>query len=777
MKLSLPFKLAALTGLLVSLAVPAAPQESDESPKRTEVRLSAHLAQGAADGASPRLRIKATPYSGQSQGPPSIEFLHSSRGELSLVPGRWVLEAEVDGFWTPPVQLEVGSEPIARELVLWPTGFLEGSFSTFSKSEQPPSEILLFFRPEPTKTAAKKGPPPGRLRCPVNEDLVFRCEPPAGKMDLRIVVQGFVPLFAWSIDFRAGENKNLGSTQLRRGSSVLGWVRTEEGNAASEAELELRPFGGETLRVSAKRQRIKERHRRVKTNGKGFFQIDDLPPGAYVLEARLEPYATATTTVRITSDQVTEVTNPPLVLQRPKILTSFVNPPVDPWEQPWTLELQRLDRKSSQVLDTVRESVGSDGVCEIKGLSPAFYSVKLISSRGDSWATAPVEIKTDNFTLELGVQIVDVRGTVQLGEEPLAADLFFGGRFGAVRLATQSNEEGRFQLYLPRQGSWPVSVQAADPSVSRDFGKIEVKVKASSTVARVDLYLDHTRLSGRIVDVLQNAVEGALVNFSPSQSDSSQIIQKRSDSNGNFEFQGLSVGRGLVSAEAAGRLYSQPQTVEILKKGEEQESLTLTVEEQVRIEGYIGSSLGAVPGVRIKATPALQPYLGVGTVTTDTQGRFQLYISPAANEIHLAVSPPGFAFRMLRLPVPEDSRLALGVEQDHASLTIEINPPIDWTDTRGPKVYLLHRGGVEPLTVLLGWAQMQGVHPDSSSTFEIPALEPGSYTACLASSQERPGLELGVLPSKRCDTVQLLPNGEGVLRLSGSKAESATTRE
>ena len=43
------------------------------------------------------------------------------------------------------------------------------------------------------------------------------------------------------------------------------------------------------------------------------------------------------------------------------------------------------------------------------------------------------------------------------------------------------------------------------------------------------------------------------------------------------------------------------------------------------------------------------PVFGIRSVPTDAQGQFEVTLPPSAREMFLAVSAPGFAFRMLRL--------------------------------------------------------------------------------------------------------------------------------
>lgn len=53
---------------------------------------------------------------------------------------------------------------------------------------------------------------------------------------------------------------------------------------------------------------------------------------------------------------------------------------------------------------------------------------------------------------------MEILGRVTLGDDPLAATLWFGGRSGVRRIRFDSDEKGRFDGWLPEEGTWPVDL-------------------------------------------------------------------------------------------------------------------------------------------------------------------------------------------------------------------------------------------------------------------------------------------------------------------------------
>lgn len=755
----LRFSLAVSAFLLVCAFRPPllqADSPARESPE-TEVRVSLQVRGPAPDAASEPARATAV-WFGEGEVPPlSVELSASRAASLELRPGRWVLQAEAPGFWGTPFQLELGDTPAQVALDLWPAGTVEGGLA-LEKGEEPPSEVAVFFRSAPD-VAPSQAPPPAKVVCPVKKQA-WRCVVPAGVMDLRVQADGFVPRYLWGVRVQPGKTLRPGRLELRRGSAVLGWVLTADRSPTENATVELRPRVAGAVRA---KERLESLSFKTAVNSRGFFQIDGVPPGAYVLEARHERFAPAIASVRVVPGEVTEVANPPLVLDFPKVLEVFIDPPVDPAGEPWSVKLQRLDRDSSMITTLAQEEAPPDGVLRLADLPQGRYILRISRAQGDAWWAEEVVIDENPAPVEVRIEQVRVAGTVRLGEKPLAATVWFGGRHGAVRVETRSDEEGAFETWLPRPGSWPVHVSSASPVVEREISKVEVRPRPGSDRAEVELELPDTVLRGKVVDEAGTPIPKAIVTAQPMGGARERLVQAFTDDEGLFALSGLPTGLALVQADAGRDRYAHPVEVAI-SEDRSSEPLVLIASPQKRVRGSVVSAAGPVPGARLRATPVGVQTLMTASATTDAQGLFELFLPPQAREVVLRVAAPGFAYRMLRLPLPEGD-LAIGVEQTGGTLIVETEEPLDGTDPNGPSVFVLRNGAVAGLGSLRAWAMASGVPPSDPRRSVIPLVEPGSYQACLVFPPEVPGLELGVVPASRCTGGSLAPNGELALKL------------
>ncbi|HET9228739.1 MAG TPA: carboxypeptidase-like regulatory domain-containing protein, partial [Thermoanaerobaculia bacterium] len=682
---------------------------------------------------------------------------------MTLPPGRWALQAEAPGHWGEVEQLEVtGASEVTLDL--WPAGTVEGGFLS-QEREQPPSELALFFRMAPS-SAPGAGPPPSQTLCPVKKGT-WRCAVPRGVLDLRFQVDGFIPRYQWGVSILPGKTARLGRLELTRGSAVMGWVVTADGSPIREdARVELRPRMAGAITNEAESSRVKGLSHTTRINERGFFQIDAVPPGAYVVEVTQAPFAPAVASVRVVPGTVTDIANPPLTLDMPRTLEVFLNPPTDPQDRPWSVRLSSLERSTMVLKRFPAEPADASGAWKIAGISEGSYLLQVGPQDGDTWLTEQVEVGDNPAPLHLDLDVIQVKGTVHLGESPLAAELIFGGRFGSSRIKARSNNEGAFELHLPRRGEWTVQVTAEAPPVNRELSKVEVRPSTDGSVARLALELPDTKLQGRVVDEKGVAVPRALVG---ARRAAETRVQERVDEEGKFEIFGLPAGPVIVGAEAEDDMSSDQLTVELVE-GRDPEPVTLVVRPRLRIRGTLVSASGAVPGANVKAAPVGVPVFGVRSVATDAQGQFEVTLPPSAREMFLAVSAPGFAFRMLRLPVPEDRKITVGVEQPAGTLILETDVPHVPVEPEGPYIFVLHKGSLEGLPYLSGWAMSSGEVPDSVSRSVIPDVEPGDYQACWILPAERPGLDFGVLPQGRCVEGFLSPNGELTLKLPSPPA-------
>lgn len=759
--------------LTSGMVAPARAQEvpADDSDASIEIRvhlLGEELPEVEAEGSltAVRLDVRALEI--------TVPFGLGESVSLDLPPGQWRLSGELDGYWVESRQFEVGSSPVQLGLDVWPAGRLEGRIVAEEDSEAV-RWLQAFFRPVPGSASAEILSP-GRSICevaPEDGELLWNCLLPATKLDVRFQVPEFVPRYVWGVDVPVGEISDLGDLTLLRGAGVQGWVVDEEGNRLGEdVELELIPESEGSIRDSERAQSLR---RTTRPNDRGFFQLAGVPPGRYRLEGRREGFAPSRVSVEVIPGQMTEVVDPPLVLHPPRALEGFVVPALHPSLDQWSVRLAQLDRAASRMSTLSDVQVAADGSWSFPGLSPGRYLVTLLAPDETKWLVETVDLEGEMAPLFLEVDPVSVEGEVTLGGVGLAeAELFFGGRFGAVRVDVATDEDGGYNAVLPRDGDWEVELFSEEPRIRRLFAKVEIVEPDDGGAVERDFHLPETFVFGEVVNEDGEPLGGALIEFKAAYSvelnTQEQAIQIRSRDDGSFEIVGARPGPALIGGTAPDYYRIEAVDIEVLED-EDTGPLELVARREVAIPGLIGSAYGGVAGAWIKATPVGPRNFGVGRVSSDPTGRFTLWVPVSTRELRLSVGALGFAFRMLRVPLPENGQpVGIQLLQESGELTVTLPRRVLTPDLVSPMPFVFHNQSIENIHVLYQWAYENGVdfsipEPGVPTTVTIPAVEPGNYRLCWVLQQEIPHVDNAVIPESRCTGGYLAPGGNLRLEL------------
>src|SRR4051812_741381 len=648
-------------GLLLSLF--AAPTLISQEPPTPGIEVTLSLRVHGPAGQPDAVQAEGTAkwFGKEKVEPVAFKAETGSSATLTLRPGRWTLAADAPNYWGAPLQLELGDKPALVTLDLWPAGALEGGFVADQKVK-PPANLTVFFRPAPGSDKPP-APPASKAVCPVEKET-WRCKVPAGTLDLRFQSAGFVPRYLWGVRVEPSGTVRPGRLDLRQGSAVQGWVVTADGAPLGDrAKVTLRPRISGSVHDPVERKRLETLRFEASINPRGFFQVEGVPPGASPLGARHERYAPAIVSVRVVPGEVTEVANPPLTLDFPKVVEVFIEPPLDPVGQPWTVKIQKLDRDSSVVDTFAEEAAGADGTWKKPGVPPGNYFLRVSRPGGETWWDGTLTVDENPTPVYVTMNLVAVKGTVLYGKKPLSAKIQFGGTWGATRIEAQSNDKGIFEVLLPKPGDWPVYVTADRPAVEREIPKLKIEPKPGTRIAEIDLKLPDTVLRGRVVDEKDAPVSKAIVSAMSNGKLVEDRVQTRTDEDGRFEIRGLLPGPALVEADAGEDLAADPVSADVQEGEEDTKSWLLVAKPRLRISGTVASAAGAVAGARIKAVPAGIPYISARSVTSDARGRFVVRVPRATREMLLSVSAPGFAYRMLRVPVPENREIGFTLDQ------------------------------------------------------------------------------------------------------------------
>lgn len=665
----------------------------------------------------------------EGKGEP-IRLVVTSPAELSLSlpPGsEWEVSAEIPGFWVARKKLTAGSpdQPTRLTLDLWPLGTISGVVKFKEKLTPLPKQILVRSLAAPS-FLKRPAAPKGALDCPVNPKGAWSCSLPASTFDLVISAEGSAPSYRWGVRVPAGKTLSLGSIELTRGASVAGWVAVEEGRIEPKkcrARLDVLTAGGGSLQsLSELRRTALERE----VSKDGFVQFAGLSPGLYTLEVRQPGFPVVRSPpVRVDPGAET-LLDEPLVLRRASSLQLEVRPPLDWLDRPWRAQVTRLGEPPP--LPVVFDGKADEnGRLTVSGQSAGRFRISLFDSLGNSLYSGEHSWNgADPAPQPIEVRFVTLEGTVRLGDEPLAAVLWFGGRSGRVSDKMEADADGKFHGVLPREGMWRVEVEASMPGFPT-WTWAEVRANRSGK-ATLEIVLPDTRIFGRVVDEQGNPVSGADVAVRGKDLDLLQI----SDTAGSFEVRGLAAGPVWLGAQSSPRV--SDHVFATLVEGRDVGPIELRLHQTKKLTGMVTSPLGPVAGSRVMIL-ARTPDGGMGIAMTGVDGAFQVDLSQAATKVVAIVSAPGFALRAFEAQV-EKEPLALPVTEQGGNL--EITLPLTEDEFLRENLFLAaYQNGLPvPVAALSQWASDHGQARSATGlTLRVPEVAPGEYRICLLPRQ------------------------------------------
>lgn len=671
------------------------------------------------------------------------------------------------GTWSEPQT--VPPDPAWRlplRFELFPAGFLAGRIEV-PAGEKPPSpfEVELRFGPVPAPAvpgrvappAAPKAAPRAVVLCPVLDGR-FRCAVPARSLDFRTRVVGFMPAYHWGVEVAAGQVRDLGTWALRRGASVVGRVETEGSAPLAGCRVRLAPQragslpGNPSDDALVTDERLTRLTQEVGVNHRGFFRFADVSPGSYEVEASQDQLVPARVfPVEVRAGLEAEIREP-LVLARPVAIEVVVEPQLDPYGERWTVRLWPWRQESGRPRGNSWEGPAStDGRWAQEGVAPGSYYLSVVTGE-TRWHGERVEVEAGGPPVFLRIPLVEVRGEVRLGSDPLAATLWFGGLTGNPRVRFDADEKGRFEGALPKEGTWMIEVDFGIPGVRRvPLRPVEVKRSPGRRFARVTLAIPDTVLHGEVVDEQGRPLPGAQVITAQVGAMSVGFVPSRgdflTDAEGKFEVRGFEPGPINLRARSPGR--SSGWVPVSLEEGRSPPRLRLVAAREVELRGRVSSARGPVPGALIISWPGLGGAAMADTAeaVTGPAGEFSLRLPGGVSIAELMVLAPGFALRMMRMPVSSRSPVNLTVDPAGGTLVLPKEGGL-----------LVHGGMWLPADALLElWTNLHG--PGAGDRRRIPSLEPGEYAFC--EQEASVALRLGgAVPEGLCSSGSLVPFGE-----------------
>ncbi|MGQ9836213.1 MAG: hypothetical protein ACUVRQ_09630 [Thermoanaerobaculaceae bacterium] len=659
-------------------------------------RLVVTVAGGEGFSPPPWVKVQARSGSGEVV---TVEKVTKFGKELTLHPGSWEITCSGPGFWPFRKALMVAEGVQQVTCTMLPEVQVQGQLVFPSRGNLPPLTLHLIDEQGSSTTEP--------LPCAQQEDR-FRCRAPAGLRSLRLRVAGYASVFFWDQRLTPASPKDLGKIQLRPGASLTGWVT--EGRAKVRARGE--PLGDVPPRL--KEQLATE------ANDRGFFHLPGLPGGRYRVWAEKGALRSQPVMVTVEEGGETQLVDA-LALAEPVNATVQLSPPRDKSEKPWRLEVWDRDPARATMEKVLETAADSTGHANIPGILPGEYFVRVMDSQGkDVYAGLQ---RLDTGLVFLSLEGVQVRGVVRLGDEPLVAQLYFGGEFARNAKVCATEKEGKFACTLPEAGTWPLTVKGE--GVVRNL-LVEVKPPKGKKEVFLELSFPATELRGEVVTAQGEVPKKCIVNVE--RAGEPLVTQLFLQGQKEFVFKGLEPGLWSLRAEAPDAV---SKTVLVTLDPERQTpKVTLVLESRREVRGRVvvgGSSTGVV-GAEVKAFSF--PKLGgmpLSAASTDEEGFFSLNLPQELSTVVLLVEAPGFARRCLPLRLEHQELLVVSVDEQGGTVLLRFPKALS------NKVSLVHECMTEGVGDLQSWAMANGGREDSQGqeiTMEIPRLSPGRYGLC-----------------------------------------------
>ncbi len=554
---------------------------------------------------------------------------------------------------------------------------------------------------------------------------MLSCEIPAGRWDLRFRTPGFVPVYRWDVSVAISRKQSIPPLAFRRGSSVVGRVEVLRGRLTEDctASLSVAATGGRP--DGPQGRRLENARRSARVNERGFFQFTDVPPGFYDVVAAQPGLAPGRASMVEVREGLESEIRSPLVLSVPLSVTVDVEPKTQPAGSAWVVRLLVPNAARKDGPSEWRSVVDRDtGSTSIDGLSAGKYKLTVSGDEESIWWSGDVELSTPGTRLSVSIPSVEVEGTATVGEDPLRATLWFGGRRGGRRVRLTSDEQGRFSGRLPEVRAWSIDViDGAGLSVTLLSVPVEV---VGAGRARVEVRVPDITVDGNVVDEEGEPVKGARV-----RATGESIVKTESDADGRFRLRGLQGGMISLLAEK-GNSASEPVSLILGDAGTP--SQTLVLRRPTEVKGIILLGSTPVAGARVVAW---SPAGGrMEQTVTGPDGEFSLSGAGGARTLDFVVAGTGLPVSSGRLQVPDDGRVSVILEGFGGWMVL---PPMG----RSPLV-LRHNQAVIPVPLLL---RLAGVKPAADASAELH-LESGNYELCNPATAE-PCATGAILPGTR----------------------------
>ncbi len=688
----------------------------------------------------------------------------------------WKLHLAGDGIWCRDRVIQMNDR--SAELTVWRTGIVKGHARTPRDREDPKVVKARFESSHADGTGASKGPEIAQVtvKCPV-EDGIFECELPAASLDLRLRAKGYISHYLWSVAVDPNEPTDLGMFVLRPGASVVGYVAAEGPLQTKQARVHLDPEVAAPARSPAGEEHQHAGRFDTQIDDRGFFQFTGIAPGQYRLSATQPGFAEAALhPVRVLPGSETSLAQP-LLLQRPAELEIYLDPPQDPFGQPWDIAVRRFGAIPG-ILDDVSEGAASSaGEYVASGLTPGRFALQVTDSLGSRFGWQEIDVDRGDPPVFMHLNVLWLEGEVTLGGEALEANLVFGGRNGTVRIPIKADKDGVFGGFLPHGGTWDVFVESHEPEVSKTVS-VEIDASDEEDHADVEIALPDTLIRGKVLDARGRAVPGAVVKAT--EMAQALISWVRSDDEGRFEFSGLAEGPVALDATVTEDLSSDPVVLQVSEHSVPPD-VDLVVHRRAKVHGAVVSSQGPVPGTLIIGIPTKGglefPFMVRPKAVTDLNGTFELLIPADTQSLQIVALPPGYSLTTFRINGVPKEPVRLPVIEHGGELRLDFESGTGGQTGRdAPSPVVVYDGVILDSAILKQWAQLKLADVRNPAELVVPEMPPGDYQACWVTygryAQQFVNKAGQSFPGRACVSGYLSPYGVLDLELDAQESSS-----
>lgn len=577
----------------------------------------------------------------------------SSGGPVDRKP--FELRLIVQLLWALPACLFAVDDPASSVPAAPPPAILSGSLQ--AEAAHLPKDLTLEVSAKPRSrqgwTAGTDAP------CAVADNR-FTCPVPAGEIDARLRSPGFAPVYRWGLETDGRNPLDLGRVVLRAGASLSGWIVVEDRSSSpAEVAVELRPevLGWQGNPAERKRSELREHRATVGQNG--FFQLTGLSPGEYVLTAQRKGLSPARVAVTI-PERAEAALAAPVRLEPLAPLQVWVTPATGLDGTPWNVEILAAVPRTNVLESVTRSAAALDGSWVSAPLPAGSYEVIVRDAAGSDLHRATQSVGSSTPPLFIELDLVPIRGTLTLGDAPLAATLVFGTTNRQPNVRLDADEEGRFQGYLPREGRWPVEILLAGDRKQR-AEDVEVERLASGKPDTIEVKLPDTRIAGRVVSRGAPARDAFVVITRKEEEHSRREASLRVDREGRFQALGISPGPVAV------RAYDEKRTSRWmdlhLEEGAGGSELLLELGETVSVKGRLVTPHGPAAGGLVVAwaeLPEGKPIF-LGEAVSAADGSFELSADGRSLGLKILAVVPGCGVEIARFPVPRTPAESLAI--------------------------------------------------------------------------------------------------------------------